>query len=72
MRAAGGAASLLVVGDPARLRLVLELEPGREPVRGWLEGPDGRRERFEGLLGLLVVLDAARLGAGHDNHCRSD
>ena len=53
------------MGDLACLRLVLELEPGREPVRGWLQGPDGRRERFEGLLGLLVVLDAARVCAEH-------
>lgn len=29
-------------------------------MRGWLESPDGARERFEGLLELLVVLDAAR------------
>lgn len=47
MRAASPTASLLLVCDPACLRLVLELEPGGEPVRGWLEDPDGRRERFE-------------------------
>jgi hypothetical protein len=29
-------------------------------VRGWLQTPDGAREWFEGLLGLLAVLDAAR------------
>ena len=48
------------MGDRARLRLVLDLEPGSDPVRGWLQAPDGTRERFEGLLGLLVALDAAR------------
>jgi hypothetical protein len=51
---------LIVMGDPASLRLVLELEPDGDPVRGWLQAPDGVRERFEGLLGLLAVLDAAR------------
>jgi hypothetical protein len=48
------------MGSPPCLRLVLDLERGRDPVRGWLESPDGVRERFEGLLGLLVVLEAAR------------
>jgi hypothetical protein len=49
-----------VVSEPARLHLVLEIEQGRDPVRGWLQNPDGARERFEGLLELLAVLDAAR------------
>ena len=59
---AGGGVSCqpFVMDDPSRLRLVLELERDREPVRGWLQVPDGSRERFEGLLGLLAVLDAAR------------
>lgn len=59
---AGGERSweALVMDDPACLRLLLDLERGRDPVRGWLEGPDGVRERFEGLLGLLAVMDAAR------------
>ena len=49
-----------VMSDSPCLRLVLDLELGRDPVRGWLRAPDGTRERFEGLLGLLAVLDAAR------------
>ena len=56
-----GGCEALVMGDPPCLRLVLDLERGPDPVRGWLEGPDGVRERFEGLLGLLAVLDAVRL-----------
>ena len=48
------------MGNPPCLRLVLDLERGGDPVRGWLESPGGVRERFEGLLELLVVLDAAR------------
>jgi hypothetical protein len=48
------------VGDPACLRVVLDLERGRDPVCGWVAGPNGVRERFEGLLGLLAALDAAR------------
>ena len=42
------------------VRLVPDIERGRYPVRGWLLCPEGTRERFEGLLGLLAVLDAAR------------
>ena len=57
---AGGRCELLAMGASRCLRLVLELEQGRDPVRGWLRGPDGTRERFEGLLGLLAALDAAR------------
>ncbi|HUA43833.1 MAG TPA: hypothetical protein VMA77_01320 [Solirubrobacteraceae bacterium] len=61
MDAVGGRAwEPWVVGNPPWLRLVLDLERGHDPVRGWLESPDGARERFEGLLELLVVLDAAR------------
>ena len=48
------------VGDRACLRVVLDLERGRDPVCGWLEPQNGVRERFEGLLGLLAALDAAR------------
>jgi hypothetical protein len=48
------------MSDSPCLRLVLDLERGRDPVRGWLQTPDGAREWFEGLLGLLAVLDAAR------------
>jgi hypothetical protein len=48
------------MGSPAPLRLVLDLEPTDDPVRGWLQGPDGVREPFVGLLGLLAVLDGAR------------
>jgi hypothetical protein len=58
--AGGGAWEASMVDDPACLHLVLDLERGRDPVRGWLAGPDGVRERFEGLLGLLAALDAAR------------
>ena len=60
MRAAWECCEALVMGDRACLRLVLDLEPECDPVRGWLQSPDGTRERFEGLLGLLAVLDAAR------------
>ena len=61
MDAGGGErCELLAMGASRCLRLVLELEQGRDPVRGWLRGPDGTRERFEGLLGLLAALDAAR------------
>jgi hypothetical protein len=56
----GGACEAVLVPDPVWLRLVLEVEVERDPVRGWLQGPDGTRERFEGLLGLLAALDAAR------------
>lgn len=45
----------------AALRLVLDLETGDDPVCGWLERPDGEREWFEGMLGLLAALDAARV-----------
>jgi hypothetical protein len=62
MRDAGRVWEFSVMGSPPCLRLVLDLERGRDPVRGWLESPDGVRERFEGLLELLVVLDAARGG----------
>ena len=60
MRTAGVAASLRSVSEPARLHLVLDIEQGRDPVQGWLQSPDGTRKRFEGLLELLAVLDAAR------------
>ena len=59
---AGACCDALMMDDRACLRLVLELEVDRDPVRGWLESADGARERFEGLLGLLVALDAARAG----------
>jgi hypothetical protein len=49
-----------VVNEPPRLHLLLDIEQGRDPVQGWLQSPDGTRERFEGLLELLAVLDAAR------------
>ena len=45
----------------AGLRLVLDLESEDDPVCGWLERPDGEREWFEGMLGLLAALDAARV-----------
>jgi hypothetical protein len=48
------------MGSPASLRLVLDLDPADDPVRGWLQGPDGVREPFVGLLGFLAVLDEAR------------
>jgi hypothetical protein len=48
------------MGSPDPLRLVLDLEPADDPVRGWLQGPDGVRKPFVGLLGLLAVLDEAR------------
>jgi len=48
------------MADPVALRLVLELETEDDPVCGWLERPGGERERFEGMLGLLAALDAAR------------
>jgi hypothetical protein len=60
MRAPAGSCEAPGMGNPACLRLVLDLEAGRDPVRGWLQCPDGTRERFEGLLGLLAALDAAR------------
>lgn len=42
---------------PASVRLVLDIEPRAEPVRGWLEGPDRARVPFTGLLGLLSALE---------------
>ena len=48
------------MGSHAPLRLVLDLEPTDDPVCGTLQGPDGVREPFVGLLGLLAVLDEAR------------
>lgn len=47
--------------DSVALRLVLDLETEDDPVCGWLERPDGKRERFEGLLGLLAAFDDARV-----------
>ena len=66
-----------VVSESARLHLVLDIEQGRDPVQGWLQSPDGTRERFEGLLELLAVLDAARgadrlPGRGADNPWRTE
>lgn len=56
----GGSCEPRVVSEPASLHLVLDIEQGRDPVQGWLQSPDGTRERFEGLLELLAVLEAAR------------
>jgi hypothetical protein len=47
--------------DSVALRLVLDLETEDDPVCGWLERPGGEREWFEGMLGLLAALDAARV-----------
>jgi hypothetical protein len=54
-----------VMADPAPHALVLRVErSGGDPIRGWLEFPDGTRERFEGLLSLLAALDAATVSSG--------
>lgn len=54
--------------DSVALRLVLDLETEDDPVCGWLEGPDGEREWFEGMLGLLAALDAARVSFRASEH----
>ena len=41
------------------MRLVLDIEPDAQPVRGWLEEPDRRRVAFTGLLELLAALERA-------------
>ena len=46
--------------DAGLVRVSIDLEPGREPVCGWLTGPGRGVVRFEGLLNLVALLDAAR------------
>ena len=54
--------------DSVALRLVLDLETEDDPVCGWLQRPDGEREWFEGMLGLLAALDAARVSFRAGEH----
>ena len=61
MRTRGVSCHARGMDNPAALRLVLDLETEDDPVCGWLERPGGERERFEGLLGLLAALEAARV-----------
>ena len=60
MRAPGGGASFWRWARRGVFVWFLNLSRAAIRVRGWLRGPDGTRERFEGLLGLLAALDAAR------------
>lgn len=61
MRTRGVSCHARGMDNRAALRLVLDLETEDDPVSGWLERPGGERERFEGLLGLLAALEAARV-----------
>ena len=44
---------------PSTVRLVLDVEPDAQPIRGWLEEPDRHRVAFIGLLELLAALEGA-------------
>ena len=44
--------------DPARLRLVLELVRGSDPIEGSLTDPTGVGRPFRGWLGLASALEA--------------
>jgi hypothetical protein len=48
-----------VVEPAISQRLILDLEPG-EPIAGWIEGDGAPRQRFDGLLELIALLEGAR------------
>ncbi len=53
-------AELSAMTSPGRLRISLELEPGREPVSGRVYDDTGRERPFSGWLGLLAGLHELR------------
>jgi len=52
-------------------RLVLDLAVTGEPISGWLVPPDGERQRFEGYLELIAVLEQQRLTEAPGRHASS-
>ena len=42
-----------------RIRLVLEIDPARQPISGQLRGEHVHDRHFDGLLGLVGALNAA-------------
>lgn len=42
------------------MRMTIELDPGRQPIRGWLQEAMGPRREFDGMLELLCLLEEMR------------
>ncbi len=56
MRPAAPGANVPAVNQASPIVLLLELEPGAEPIAGVLCGPAGQRLAFAGWLGLASAL----------------
>jgi len=55
------------MNDPEhRLRLVLELERGSEPIRGKITGPAGETREYVGWLALTNALEELRRAAAEE------
>jgi hypothetical protein len=46
---------------PDELRLELWIEPGSEPIAGWLAHPGGERQRFGGWVELTAAIETVRV-----------
>jgi hypothetical protein len=46
------------------LPLELWIEPGSEPIAGWLGHPGGERQRFGGWVELTAAIETARVELG--------
>ena len=48
------------MADDSRVRITIEVRPGREPIDGCVRDARGHEQAFSGWLGLIAALDAAR------------
>lgn len=54
--------------DDTASRVVIDFEPGSDPLRGWLSSDEGKtRQPFEGWLDLTRLLTAAAVGSADGN-----
>ena len=52
------------MNGPASVCLTVELELGRETIKGWVQEAGAARREFEGMLELLALLEEIRQRAG--------
>jgi hypothetical protein len=42
------------------MRLTIEIDPGSQPIAGWLQPDGGRKQEFVGMLELISLLEELR------------
>ena len=48
-------------------RITIELDPGVQPISGWLQQAPKPRQEFQGMVELIALLDEARERIAHES-----